>query len=49
LGSVPLEPRLVTSGDSGKPFIAEEQEAPAAKALFEIIDKIMTAAKGMSS
>lgn len=49
LGSVPLEPRLVASGDSGRPFIADDPEAPAAKALFEIIDRVMTAVKGMSS
>ena len=49
LGSVPIEPRLVASGDSGKPFIAEEPEAEASKALSGIIDTIVTSLKGMSS
>lgn len=49
LGSVPLEPNLVAAGDSGRPFIAEAPEAPAARALNTIIDTVLTSVKGMSS
>jgi Mrp family chromosome partitioning ATPase len=41
LGSVPLDPRMVQSGDSGKPFLLEHPEAEAAIALQNIVRKIL--------
>jgi len=41
LGSVPLDPRMVHAGDSGKPFILEHPEAEAALALQSVARKII--------
>jgi Mrp family chromosome partitioning ATPase len=41
LGSVPLDPRMVQSGDSGKPFLLEHPEAEAAVALQSVARKII--------
>ena len=40
LGSIPIEPEMVKSGDSGQPFIHFREESPTAKIMGEIIDKI---------
>lgn len=40
LGRIPLDPRMVTSGDEGQPFVNQHPEAEAARALREIIEKI---------
>jgi ATP-binding protein involved in chromosome partitioning len=37
LGRIPIEPRLVTASDDGKPFFLEYPTSPAAKAFDEII------------
>lgn len=39
LGSIPLDPRIVDSGDSGKPFVESFPDSPAAEAFLEIVDK----------
>jgi ATP-binding protein involved in chromosome partitioning len=41
LGRIPLDPRLVSSGDEGKPFLAEYPGSEAAQSLEEIIKKII--------
>lgn len=41
LGSIPLDPRMVQSGDSGKPFILEHPEAEAAQALHNVVRKLI--------
>lgn len=41
LGSVPIEPAIVESGDSGMPIVASHQESQSAKAFNKIIDKII--------
>jgi Mrp family chromosome partitioning ATPase len=41
LGSVPLDPRMVLSGDSGKPFILEHPDTEAAQALQSVARKII--------
>ena len=41
LGRVPLDPRMVQSGDSGKPFILEHPDSEAAQALQSVVNKIM--------
>lgn len=39
LGRVPLDPRIVDSCDSGKPFIESFPDSPAAKLFLEIVEK----------
>jgi Mrp family chromosome partitioning ATPase len=41
LGSVPLDPRMVQAGDSGKPFILEHPDAETAQALQGVARKII--------
>jgi ATP-binding protein involved in chromosome partitioning len=41
LASVPLDPMIVTSGDSGKPYIYHHSDSPAAKAFTEAVLSIM--------
>ncbi|ODS39090.1 MAG: ATP-binding protein [Candidatus Altiarchaeales archaeon WOR_SM1_86-2] len=40
LGRIPIDPEIVISGDSGKPFILSNPDSYAAKSFNEIIDKI---------
>jgi ATP-binding protein involved in chromosome partitioning len=41
LGAVPIDPRIVVSGDEGKPFAAEPDGSEAARAFSNIVDKIL--------
>lgn len=41
LGRIPLDPRLVTASDEGKPFVLEYPTSPAAKAFDEIIEPML--------
>ena len=41
LGRIPLEPMMIKSGDSGKPFIQFNKDKNAAKILDEITEKII--------
>lgn len=41
LGSIPLDPRMVQAGDSGKPFILEHPEAEAAQAVHKVVRKLI--------
>lgn len=41
LGKIPLDPRMVQSGDSGKPFLMAHPDAEAALALQQIAQKII--------
>jgi len=41
LGRIPLDPRMVVSGDEGRPFVDEHPDAVAARALREIIRTIV--------
>ncbi len=41
LGRIPLDPRIVASGDEGKPFAAEAEDSEAAGAFSNIVDKIL--------
>jgi len=40
LGRIPIDPEIVNSGDSGKPFVLSNPDSDAAKSFNEIIDKI---------
>jgi ATP-binding protein involved in chromosome partitioning len=48
LGQVPLDPRLRECGDSGKPLLLENPEAPASKALEDIAKQLSTRARGLA-
>ena len=41
LGSLPLDPEVAKTSDSGRPFVAEKPESAAAKAFIEIVKKIV--------
>jgi ATP-binding protein involved in chromosome partitioning len=43
LGQVPLYPRVLEGGDSGKPIVVAEPESGAAKAIFALADRISSA------
>jgi len=43
LGSVPLDPAVVTGGDTGAPVVLERPDSPSARALTEIADKVAKA------
>ena len=40
LGSVPLDPQVRVSGDNGRPIVVERPESQAARALFEIAQRV---------
>ena len=39
LGRIPLDPRIVESGDSGTPFVEAFSDSPAAEAFLKIVEK----------
>ena len=41
LGAVPIEPRIVTSGDSGMPIVIDDPDSASAKVFKEITQKII--------
>jgi ATP-binding protein involved in chromosome partitioning len=41
LGSIPLDPAIVSLADEGKPFVTYEPASRAAKAIENIVDKII--------
>jgi ATP-binding protein involved in chromosome partitioning len=45
LGSVPLDPAVVTGGDSGAPVVLERPDSPSARAFAEIADRVAEATK----
>jgi Mrp family chromosome partitioning ATPase len=40
LGRIPIDPEIVSSGDSGKPFVESRDQGPAAKAFADIVGLI---------
>ena len=40
LGSVPVDPALVRAGDEGRPYLAENPEAPASRAFRRIVEAV---------
>ena len=40
LGSIPIDPKIGMDSDKGSPFVIEHPNSPAAKAFFEIVDKV---------
>ncbi len=48
LGRVALDPRMVTSGDTGRPFLADYPDEVAGTQLRGIVDRIITYCKGVN-
>ncbi len=46
LGSVPLEPAIVTSGDTGQPFVFAHSESAATQAIRKIVGQLLAAETG---
>jgi ATP-binding protein involved in chromosome partitioning len=44
LGRIPLDPRMVTGGDTGRPILAEDDKSEAARAFRAIVGRILAAA-----
>ncbi len=42
LGRIPIDPRLVTASDEGKPYVLDNPASPSSQAFQEIIDKVLT-------
>ena len=40
LGRVPLDPRVVVGGDSGKPYLSSDEDSPAVKAFTAVVEAI---------
>ena len=43
LGKIPIDPQIVTSGDSGTPFAGKDAQTQAAAAFSEIVRSILAA------
>lgn len=41
LGKIPIDPRIVVSGDEGRPFAVHQADSEAARAFGEIVDKVL--------
>ena len=41
LGKIPIDPRIVVSGDEGKPFVASQPDSEAGKAFMSIVENII--------
>jgi ATP-binding protein involved in chromosome partitioning len=48
LGQVPLETRLRECGDAGTPIVLADPDAPSAKALTAVADRLTTRARGLA-
>ncbi|MCI5130499.1 MAG: ATP-binding protein [Candidatus Electrothrix sp. EH2] len=40
LGKVPMDPRVVVGGDSGKPYLSSDEDSPAVKAFTAVVDAV---------
>jgi ATP-binding protein involved in chromosome partitioning len=47
LGQVPIDPRIVTGGDTGAPFVLDHPDAPAARELLAIADALRVRERGL--
>jgi ATP-binding protein involved in chromosome partitioning len=48
LGQVPLDPRLREAGDSGRPLVLSEPDAPAARALLGVANQLAARQRGLA-
>jgi hypothetical protein len=40
LGKVPMDPRVVIAGDTGKPYLSSDVETPATKAFTSVVEAV---------
>ncbi len=40
LGKIPMDPRVVSAGDAGKPYLSSDEETPATKAFTAVVDEV---------
>jgi ATP-binding protein involved in chromosome partitioning len=40
LGTLPLDPRVITLSDEGTPFVIKEPDSKASQAFFALVDKL---------
>jgi hypothetical protein len=40
LGKVPMDPRVVIGGDSGKPYLSSDEDSPAVKAFTAVVEAV---------
>lgn len=45
LGQIPIDPQIVESGDSGKPYMLDKEDSEAAKCFNDIVEKIIKQGK----
>jgi len=48
LGEIPLDPKLREGGDTGRPIVATDRDAVAAKALQEVADQLTGRSRGLA-
>lgn len=46
LGRIPIDPKVVSSGDDGMPIVLADTDSPAAKAFEKVVDRIVEATEG---
>ncbi len=49
LGRIPLDPAIVASGDSGRPYVASSPDSETARIINRVIDAILLSIKGIYS
>lgn len=40
LGKIPMDPRVVTAGDDGRPYLSSDSDSPATRAFSEVVDNV---------
>jgi hypothetical protein len=40
LGKVPMDPRVVVGGDSGRPYLSSDEDSPAVKAFAAVVEAV---------
>jgi ATP-binding protein involved in chromosome partitioning len=48
LGSIPVDPKVVISGDEGMPVVLSDSDSPAAKAFNEVVDRLVEKTRARS-
>jgi len=48
LASIPIDVRLREGGDSGRPLVVDDPDAPAAKELRSLADRLGTRSRGLA-
>jgi Mrp family chromosome partitioning ATPase len=49
LGTIPIDPKIVSLGDEGKSFLMYDRESKAARAFYKIVDRILESRENLHS